>query len=469
MYRVLYVDDEPGILELVRIYLESYGSMMVDTCPSADEAKNLVKKTNYDTIVLDYYMPDGDGIEFLKEIRQSGLDCPIIIYTGRGKEDVVIDALNNGADFYLQKYGEPGKEFADLYAKVILAIENYHAQKRVKETTALLRSTLESTADGILVADSQGKITAWNRKFIEMWNIPHHFIEERDYSAVLSCILPQITDPNLFFNQVEPKKKDGIRPGTDILYLRNGKVYERYSHPQMIDGEIVGKVWSFRDITDKKNVEEALRVSEERFRILFEQAPVPSISLDNDGRIIEANEAVTRLIGYTKAELIGKSFVNYVAGYTIRDYEQLFHDVVIGKTVFNSELGIIHSNGREIPVMTCGKMLSADPEMGVRSVWNFMDLSEQKMIELQKEEIIRQIQDTLANLAALNDEIRNPLMVIAGQAELALGERAAGIMEQVREIDHIIAQLNQRWHESTRILKYMHHHQSIFLHRSDEI
>ena len=231
MYRVLYVDDEPGILELVRMYLESYGSMLVDTCPVADEAMELVRKTSYDTIVLDYYMPDVNGIEFLKEVRQSGLDCPIIIYTGRGREEVVIDALNNGADFYLQKSGEPGREFADLYSKVNLAIQKYYAEKRLKETTALLRSTLESTADGILVVDSEGKITAWNRKVVQMWNIPYHLVEGGDYSAILSYILPQITNPNHFFNRTDYRIREGIRPGIDIIELRNGKIYERYSQP----------------------------------------------------------------------------------------------------------------------------------------------------------------------------------------------------------------------------------------------
>lgn len=222
MYRVLYVDDEPGILELVQMYLESYGTMLVDICPSADEAGDIVKKTRYDTIVLDYYMPHVNGIEFLKEIRLNGINCPIIIYTGRGKEEVAIDALNNGADFYLQKSGEPGREFADLYYKINLAIQKYHAEKKVKETSALLRSTLESTADGILVVNSDGKITAWNRKMVQMWNIPSHLIEEGEYSSILSYLLPQISNPDHYFKPLYNR----IRPGIDVITLRDGRIYE---------------------------------------------------------------------------------------------------------------------------------------------------------------------------------------------------------------------------------------------------
>jgi len=463
MYRVLYVDDEPGILELVRMYLESYGSMLVDTCPSADEAKDLVRKTGYDTIVLDYYMPDVNGIDFLKEVRQSGLDCPIIIYTGRGREDVVIDALNNGADFYLQKSGEPGREFADLYSKINLAIQKYYAEKRVKETTALLRSTLESTADGIIVVDSEGKISAWNRKFVQMWNIPYHLVEGGDYSAILSYILPQIRNPNHFFNRTDYRIREGIRPGIDIIELRNGKMYERYSQPQMIDGEIVGKVWSFRDITAKKSAEDALRESEERFRLLFEQAPVPYQSLNEKGEIIEVNEAWVRLMGYERNEVIGRSFMTYIPEKCLNDFQRFLLDISEFGSMYESELIILHSTGREIPVILSAKMLTGGPDMGVRTLWTFTDISEQKRIESQKEEVIIQIQKNLAELAILNDGVRNPLTVIAGQAELTLGDRAGPILAQVREIDQMIDQLDQRWHESTKILKYLHRHHGVFL------
>jgi PAS domain S-box-containing protein len=463
MYRVLYVDDEPGILELVRMYLESYGSMLVDTCPSADEAKDLVRKTGYDTIVLDYYMPDVNGIDFLKEVRQSGLDCPIIIYTGRGREDVVIDALNNGADFYLQKSGEPGREFADLYSKINLAIQKYYAEKRVKETTALLRSTLESTADGIIVVDSEGKICAWNRKFVQMWNIPYHLVEGGDYSAILSYILPQIRNPNHFFNRTDYRIREGIRPGIDIIELRNGKMYERYSQPQMIDGEIVGKVWSFRDITAKKSAEDALRESEERFRLLFEQAPVPYQSLNEKGEIIEVNEAWVRLMGYERNEVIGRSFMTYIPEKCLNDFQRFLLDISEFGSMYESELIILHSTGREIPVILSAKMLTGGPDMGVRTLWTFTDISEQKRIESQKEEVIIQIQKNLAELAILNDGVRNPLTVIAGQAELTLGDRAGPILAQVREIDQMIDQLDQRWHESTKILKYLHRHHGVFL------
>lgn len=463
MYRVLYVDDETGILELVRMYLESYGTLLVDICPSAEEARDLIKETTYDTIVLDYYMPDVNGIQFLKDIREKGMDCPIIIYTGRGREDVVIDALNHGADFYLQKTGEPTREFADLYSKIHQAIRKYHAEKRVKETSALLRSTLESTADGILVVDTEGKVTAWNRKFVQMWNIPYNLIEVGDYSSILSYLLPQVRDPDPFLNRVHEHLRENIRPGIDIIFLRDGRTYERYTQPQMIDGILVGKVWSFRDITAKNNAEEALRESEERFRLLFEQAPVPYQSLDPRGIIIEVNEAWTRMMGYTWTEVTGRQFMTLLSPGDDVDYRQFLAGFSRSDTLIGSEYNLIHKSGRQIPVVITGRVVFDNAGKEVTSLWTFIDISKQRFIESQKNEALAQIQKNLAEFAILNDGIRNPLTVIAGIAELKLAGEKEEILFQIREIDRMIDTLDQRWNESSKILQFLRRHHEVLI------
>ena len=94
-------------------------------------------------------------------------------------------------------------------------------------------------------------------------------------------------------------------------------------------------------------------------------------------------------------------------------------------------------------------------------MWTFTDISEQKLIESQKEEAFYQIRKILQELAVLNDGVRNPLTIIAGQAELMLGCEAEKILAQVKEIDNMINQLDQRWFESAKILKYLHRHHDI--------
>jgi DNA-binding response OmpR family regulator len=127
--RVLYVDDEPGLLEIGKEFLENEGAFIVDTLTSAPEALAQLNTERYDAILSDYLMPEMDGITFLKHLRASGNTTPFIIFTGRGREDVVIEALNNGADFYLQKGGELRSQFTELSNKIQYAVSRKHSEE----------------------------------------------------------------------------------------------------------------------------------------------------------------------------------------------------------------------------------------------------------------------------------------------------------------------------------------------------
>jgi len=133
MFSVLYVDDEPGLLEVGKLYLERKGEFVVETVTSAQDALVMIEKGNYDAIVSDYQMPVMNGIDFLKQVRASGNSIPFIIFTGRGREEVVIQALNEGADFYLQKGGEPGSQFAELAHKVRQAVQQRRAEVSIRD------------------------------------------------------------------------------------------------------------------------------------------------------------------------------------------------------------------------------------------------------------------------------------------------------------------------------------------------
>jgi len=135
--RVIYVDDEPGLLEIGKLFLEIDGTFIVDTLTSASETLTRLNTQRYDAILSDYQMPEMDGITFLKQIRASGNKTPFIIFTGRGREDVVIEALNNGADFYIQKGGEPKSQFAELSNKIRYAVSRKHSEEALGESELL--------------------------------------------------------------------------------------------------------------------------------------------------------------------------------------------------------------------------------------------------------------------------------------------------------------------------------------------
>lgn len=164
----------------------------------------------------------------------------------------------------------PGHE-AD-YSKVIVTTlditERRQAEEELNRSYSLLNATLESTADGILVVGLDGKISGYNRKFLELWRIPEELASKRDDQTLLDYVLNQLKDPSAFLVKVEKLYQFPDTASFDELEFLDGRVFERYSQPQKRDDSVLGRVWSFRDITERKKAENELQTSEERFRLL---------------------------------------------------------------------------------------------------------------------------------------------------------------------------------------------------------
>jgi len=163
MYTVLYVDDEPDLLEISKLFLEQSGQFSVDILPSAPEALAAMKVKTYDAIVSDYQMPGMDGIDFLKNVRALGDTIPFILFTGRGREEVVIQALNEGADFYLQKGGDPTAQFTELENKIRYAVTRRRAEASLKRNEAQLRQIIDLVPHMIFANDADGNFILVNR------------------------------------------------------------------------------------------------------------------------------------------------------------------------------------------------------------------------------------------------------------------------------------------------------------------
>jgi PAS domain S-box-containing protein len=148
IYNILYVDDEQSLLEIGKLFLEEGGLFTVDIITSARAALALMETKTYDAIVSDYQMPFMDGIGLLKTVRSLGNTIPFILFTGRGREEIVIQALNEGANFYLQKGGDPDAQFAELSHKIQTAIEHHRAAEKIQSLNRLY-SVLSATSKAI--------------------------------------------------------------------------------------------------------------------------------------------------------------------------------------------------------------------------------------------------------------------------------------------------------------------------------
>ena len=155
LIHVLHVDDDAGFLKVARQLLEMQGTFQVDTALSVEEAKEKLEKHVFDVIVSDYMMPEKDGLEFLKELRDSGNNIPFIMFTGKGREEVAINALNLGADNYINKIGEPETVYTELAHGIRQTVERRRADLEVWKREQRLRAILAGSPDIITVSDLQ--------------------------------------------------------------------------------------------------------------------------------------------------------------------------------------------------------------------------------------------------------------------------------------------------------------------------
>lgn len=133
--------------------------------------------------------------------------------------------------------------------------ERHLAEDALRQSVSLLRATIESTADGILVVDRSGRITGFNRRFAQLWGIPDNILEMHDDRRALDYVTEQVRDPERFLAKVRELYDHPEADSFDTIEFNDGRVFERYSQPHRLDGRPVGRVWSFRDVTRRKQVE----------------------------------------------------------------------------------------------------------------------------------------------------------------------------------------------------------------------
>jgi len=190
-----------------------------------------------------------------------------------------------------------------------------HEQKALLEGyVSLLQATIESTADGILVVNTSGRIEMFNQKFCELWHIPAELVEsqERQDEKIISHALTQLKEPQRFLDRVQDVYNKREEDSFDVINFKDGRILERYSKPQWLGQKVVGRVWSFRDTTERARFENVLKESEERFRALSE-ATFEAVLIHDDGKILLANKSASDLYGYETSELIGMNALKLIA------------------------------------------------------------------------------------------------------------------------------------------------------------
>ncbi len=326
MFSLLYVDDEPGLLEIGQLFLESTGEFSVITAISGKEALDRLAQSHFDAIVSDYQMPDMDGIELLKTVRKSSGNVPFILFTGRGREEVVIEAINNGVDFYLQKGGDPRAQFAELAHKIRQAVARSHAENRLVESEKRQADIIDFLPDATFAIDREGRVIAWNHAIEEMTGVTSaEMLGKGDHEYAIPfygdrrpILIDLVFEPDEVLAQhyTHISRDRGILMADTVLPRPKGNQRTLMGTASPLynrEGKIAGAIEAIRDITDRKKAEEELSAANEQLAASGEQLQAQYDELaESERRIRESETRLNFMLGlYERAHMSERDLCDY--------------------------------------------------------------------------------------------------------------------------------------------------------------
>jgi PAS domain S-box-containing protein len=331
------------------------GRLQVDTARSAEGAMEKMKQETYDVIVADYQMPGKNGLEFLKELREKGNDTSFIIFTGKGREEVAIKALNLGADGYFNKHGEPETVYGELAHGIRQAVERKKADMKIWEREETLRAVFGSSPDAITVSDLHGKILDCNEAAWKMLGFSSKekvigkssfdFIAKKDRQKALENLkktLEQGTVRNLEYTLLN-KDGDELWGELSVSILSDS------------GGNPVCFVGVIRDTSERKKAEEALKESEERFRSMVESTSDWIWQVDKNGVYTYASPKIKDILGYEPEEVVGKTPFDLMPEDEAKRIAKFFGEIAEKKESFYGlENWSVHKNGNRVLLETSG-------------------------------------------------------------------------------------------------------------------
>jgi len=391
MYHVLYVDDEPDLLEITKLYLEASCEFAVDTAMSAQEMLNNRDLSVYDAIISDYQMPEMDGITFLKEVRARFGTLPFILFTGRGREEVVIQAINNGADFYIQKGGDPRSQFAELSHKIRSAAFRRRAEDALRKSEEKYRHLIKHSNEAIVVGQD-GMLQLVNQRTVEFTGFSEPELLSRPFSAFVH--------PDDRAMVMERYLKRIV--GEDVPSRYSFRLSQKDGGTRWIEMSGVATDWDGRpatlnfltDITEHKLGEKALMDHEEQSRNLLSLLP-EMVMVHRDGIIVYANQMAADKTGFSREELIGSQIFDYMV---LADREIIARNIVrraAGERVGDYEVEMVHKSGalHHVIARTSPIVFNQVPSVVVILV----DITERKLAEVavkESENLYRTIFET---------------------------------------------------------------------------
>ncbi|HWQ66796.1 MAG TPA: PAS domain S-box protein [Methanospirillum sp.] len=380
MIRILFVDDEQILLDFGAEFFGRDPEFIIDTTTSPAKALTLLNTTLYDVIVSDYLMPEMDGVRFLKQVRERNRTIPFIFFTGRGNEGVILDALNNGANFFLTKDPEPVQKLIELSQAIKLVANQYRIEKKRSESEAKFRGIIENSNAGVVYTDLDGKFLFSNQSFLDLVG---YSLDELKNLSIQDIMYPGEGVQEARYRQdILNRERNGYRIEKRYLSKENRPIWVDVSVSVIRDmeGTPVHFAGVIVDISKQKRMEKQIIESEQQLQALITFSPI-GISMVRKGQIQYVNQAMLRMFGFSSGiELIQTPVINRVAD-NCRDEVLVFNwKRAIGESSYQSieTLGLRKDGTTFYMLITTA---SVEVEGSLTTIAFFQDISRRKEAE----------------------------------------------------------------------------------------
>lgn len=242
-----------------------------------------------------------------------------------------------------------------------LAVAKEALEQKTREldrSLAVLRATLESSTDAILATDGEGKVTTFNNNFALMWGLLPGVIATANHREILDIIGSQFADPQQFIDRMAEINASSPPETYDRLSLVDERILEQFSRIQFVDGQSVGRVWTYRDITERQRTLLALERSEKDLRDFFDNAAVGLHWVGPDGTILRVNQAELDMLGYTREEYLGRNIAEFYEDEAI--IADILSSLTDGKELHNYPARLVAKDGSVRQVLINSNVLWED-------------------------------------------------------------------------------------------------------------
>jgi PAS domain S-box-containing protein len=333
------VDDEVEMTDLARLFLERSGTISIDAVHSVTEALDRLDHETFDGVISDYEMPGMNGIAFLKVLRASQNTIPFVIFTGHGREEVVIEALNSGADYYLQKGGEARAQYAELAHKIRRAVAEREQERQIREMHEVLSAILSASSHGIAlirgmrlqwVNGSLAGMLGYQEEELVGCHLRHLYPGEEAYEQAGEQIRADLLDHGRSELRIRFVQKHGAPLDCDVHIAPLDQAHHEYGH-----------------IIELTDITRTLVIKREMTQLAaFPHLEInPVIEVNPAGQITYFNEAAIDVLINSGEEVDLQSFLpadidQILSAMEREETGSIFRTVVIGERQFSEHITI---------------------------------------------------------------------------------------------------------------------------------